>query len=341
MQSYGFSSGLRRRRLIILILFTSDRAASEPAQAKKIFITARLLIAVAVRNDKLCIRAIVVNHGTSRVLAKNRLQILKTLIVDDESLARRGLAHRLKDIADIEIVGEARNGREALKLIEENKPDLVFLDIQMPGVSGFEVVQQLDAETMPIILFLTAYDEYAVRAFEVNALDYILKPIDEERLHQVLEKVRANLKQKRALKQKRLILKLVSSISGKEISSFEDLEGKDVSELGHKEPSRLAIRDGGRTTWVNQDDIEWIDAAGDYMCVQALGVTYIMRKTMKELEKELDDNILQRIHRSTIINIHQVREMESHINGEYFLTLQSGHRVKLSRTYKDKLRLFK
>ena len=274
-------------------------------------------------------------------MTTNNQQILKTLIVDDESLARRGLAHRLKSIADIEIVGEARNGREALKLIDEKKPDLVFLDIQMPGVSGFEVVRQLDVETMPVILFLTAYDEYAVKAFEVNALDYILKPIDEERLHQVLDKVRINLSQKRALKHKQMLLKLVSDISGETINSFKELEEKDVSALATKEPTRLAIRDGGHTTWVNQEDIEWIDAAGDYMCVQAQGVTYIMRKTMKELETELDGSILQRIHRSTIVNVKQVKEMESHINGEYFLTLDSGHRVKLSRTYKDKLQLFK
>ena len=274
-------------------------------------------------------------------MTKGKPQILKTLIVDDESLARRGLKHRLDDAADIEVVGEARNGREALKMIAEQQPDLVFLDIQMPGVNGFEVVQQLDVETMPIILFLTAYDEYAVKAFEVNALDYILKPIDEERLRQVLDKVRKNLSQKRALKQKRLLLELVSTISGEQVSSLEDLESKEVKDLVHKEPPRLAIRDGGKTTWVNQEDIEWIDAAGDYMCIRAKGVTYIMRMTMKNLEKELDPGILQRIHRSTIINIHQVKEMESHINGEYFLTLESGHKAKLSRTYKDKLKLFK
>jgi len=274
-------------------------------------------------------------------LATVEQKVLTTLIVDDESLARRGLKLRLKEIADIEVVGEARNGREALALIAEKKPDLVFLDIQMPGVSGFEVVQQLDVKTMPIILFLTAYDEYAVQAFEVNALDYILKPIDEERLHQVLDKVRSNLNQKRALKHKRLLLKMASDISGETISSFAELEDKNPDELVHKAPSRLAIRDGGKTTWVNQGDIEWIDAAGDYMCVQAGGTTHIMRKTMKELEAELDDKILQRIHRSTIVNVTMVREMESHINGEYFLTLDSGHRVKLSRTYKEKLKLFK
>ena len=299
------------------------------------------MIAVGFKSAKLCVRVTVPNDGNIKILAASKQKILKTLIVDDESLARRGLIHRLKNIADIEIVGEARNGREALDLIAEKKPDLVFLDIQMPGISGFEVVQQLNIETMPVILFLTAYDEFAVRAFEVNALDYILKPIDEERLHQVLDKVRANLNQKRALKHKRMLLKLASDISGETISSFEELEAKDVSDLAPKEPTRLAIKDAGHTTWVNQDDIEWIDAAGDYMCVQALGVTYIMRKTMKELEKELDGSILQRIHRSTIVNVRQVREMESHINGEYFLTLGSGHRVKLSRTYKDKLKLFK
>lgn len=299
-----------------------------------------MILAATVSSDKLYFR----DHpdrGISKILATGNRHILRTLIVDDESLARRGLAHRLKNIPDIEIVGQAQNGREALKLIREQSPDLVFLDIQMPGINGFEVVRQLDVETMPIILFLTAYDEYAVQAFEVNALDYILKPIDEDRLNQVLEKVRANFSQKRALRQKRQLLELVSRISGETISSFAELEEKSVAGLAPKEPSRLAIRDGSKTTWVNQDDIEWIDAAGDYMCVRAQGTTYIMRKTMKELEKELDDSILQRIHRSTIINVRLVKEMESHINGEYFLTLSSGHRVKLSRTYKDKLKLFR
>jgi two-component system LytT family response regulator len=299
-----------------------------------------VILAATVRSDKLYFRN-TLGTGISKTLAAGNPHILKTLIVDDESLARRGLAHRLKNVPDIEIVGQAQNGREALKLIKEKTPDLVFLDIQMPGISGFQVVKQLDVETMPIILFLTAYDEYAVQAFEVNALDYILKPIDEERLNQVLDKVRANYNQKRALRQKRQLLELVSQISGEKISSLAELEGKKGAGLVHKEPSRLAIRDGGKTTWVDQSDIEWIDAAGDYMCVQAQGTTYIMRKTMKELEKELDDSILQRIHRSTIINITQVKEMESHINGEYFLTLNSGHRVKLSRTYKDKLKLFR
>jgi two-component system LytT family response regulator len=267
---------------------------------------------------------------------------VKVLIVDDEKPARDRLRQLLDDFGDHAVVGEASNGEEAIAMAASTIPDVVLLDIRMPGIDGIEAAHHLNAmQSPPAVVFTTAYDEYAVRAFEVNALDYILKPIDEDRLHQVLDKVRANLSQKRALEQKSQLLQLVSDISGENISSFEELEKKDVTELIQKEPSRLAIKDGGRTTWVNQDDIEWIDAAGDYMCVQSLGVTYIMRKTMKELEKELDENILQRIHRSTIVNIKQVREMESHINGEYFLTLESGHRVKLSRTYKDKLKLFK
>ncbi len=130
-------------------------------------------------------------------------------------------------------------------------------------------------------------------------------------------------------------------MSGKSFSSFAEIEDNQDGDLVVNEPSRLEIRDGGHTTWVEQKDIEWIDAAGDYMCVHAQGTTHIMRKTMKELENELDDSLLQRIHRSTIVNIKYVKEMESHINGEYFLTLESGHRIKLSRTYKDKLKLFR
>jgi two-component system LytT family response regulator len=265
--------------------------------------------------------------------------ILKTLIVDDEALARRGLKHRLQHVSDIDIIGEARNGREALALIREHEPDLVFLDIQMPGMSGFDVVRELGPAKLPAVVFVTAFDEFAVKAFEANAVDYILKPIEEERLLDALQRVRERQSARRARKDRQSLLKLVSEIAGTVITSVEDIAGKGIRAL-KKEPSRLAIKDAGKTTWVLQEDIEWIDAAGDYMCVHVGGQTLIMRKTMKELDRELDTNILQRIHRSTIVNVKQVKEMQSHINGEYFLTLKSGNVVKLSRTYKDKLRLF-
>ena len=263
---------------------------------------------------------------------------IEALIVDDEALARRGLKHRLNAIGDINIVGEARNGREAVKMIRELSPDLVFLDIQMPGMDGFDVIMELQGEPMPAILFVTAFDEFAIKAFEVSAVDYLLKPIEDDRLNEALAKVRRVMSRRRDSAQKNMLLKLVGEITGESFRSISELRQKGIQNLKRKESRKLAIRDGGRTTWVKQEDIEWVDAAGDYMCVHALGETHIMRKTMKELEKELDSDYLQRIHRSTIVNIHHVKEMQSHINGEYFLTLQCGHTVKLSRTYKNKLK---
>jgi two-component system LytT family response regulator len=263
---------------------------------------------------------------------------IQALIVDDEALARRGLKHRLKGLPGIEIAGEARNGREAVSKIRELSPDLVFLDIQMPGMTGFDVIRELRSEPLPAILFVTAYDEYAIDAFEVNAVDYLLKPIDEERLEQALNKVRDRLGRRRHRAQKDLLLRLLGELTGEDLSDAGSLETDSVSRLVRKDYPKLAIRDGGRTTWVRQEDIEWVDAAGDYMCVHALGETHILRKTMKQLEEELDADFLQRIHRSTIVNVRCVKEMKSHINGEYFLTLESGHTVKLSRSYKDKLK---
>jgi two-component system, LytTR family, response regulator len=266
--------------------------------------------------------------------------VLKTIIVDDEALARRGLKLRLAGRDEVEVIAEARNGREALGLIRDLKPDLVFLDIQMPGMDGFDVLRGLEPGEMPAIVFVTAFDEYAIKAFEANALDYLLKPIEDNRLDDALARVRNSLSQRRALKHRNSLLKLVGDMTGRPLSSMEDLSASDLEKLKKKETPKLAIRDGGHTTWVPQDKIEWIDAAGDYMCVHAGGETHIMRMTMKKLEALLDPDHLQRVHRSTIVNVNQVKEMQAHINGEYFLTLSCGHTVKMSRTYKDKLKFF-
>ena len=223
---------------------------------------------------------------------------------------------RQERVVQIAIVAEARNGREALKTIRELQPDLVFLDIQMPGMGGFEMLAELRQENMPAIVFVTAYNEYAIEAFQANALDYLLKPIEDSRLHEAIFRVRENLDQKHALRHKQSLLRLVSNMTGKNVSSMQELSTKGIDRLMKKEVVKLVIKDGGRTTLVPQDQIEWIDAAGDYMCVHAGGETHIMRKTMKELEAELDPDLLQRIHRSTIVNVNQVREMQSHINGE-------------------------
>jgi len=266
--------------------------------------------------------------------------VLKTIIVDDEALARRGLKLRLSPRNDIEIAAEARNGREALALIREHQPDLVFLDIQMPGMDGFDVLRELQSEEMPAIVFVTAFDNYAIQAFEAHALDYLLKPIDDARLNDALDRVFANLKQRQAVKHRNSLLKLVGDITGQPVHSMEELKAKGLKNLKKREVPKLAIRDGSHTTWIPQDKIEWIDAAGDYMCVHSGGETHIMRMTMKKLEDSLDPHYLHRVHRSTIVNIHQVKEMQAHINGEYFLTLNGGHTVKMSRTYKDKLKFF-
>lgn len=265
---------------------------------------------------------------------------LRTIIVDDEALARRGLKHRLSRVGDVDIVGEARNGREALKLIEELGPDLVFLDIQMPGMDGFDVLRALPDDSMPTIVFVTAFDHYAIKAFEANALDYLLKPIEDKRLGEALDRVRNIRNQKAAVNHKRSLLQLVSRITGEKVDSMAELSARGVDRLKKKEPPKLAIKDGGSTTWLPQEEIDWIDAAGDYMCVHSAGETHILRMTMKKLEAQLDPDILQRIHRSAIVNIRQVREMQAHINGEYFLTLKNGHTLKLSRSYKHKLKYF-
>jgi two-component system LytT family response regulator len=266
--------------------------------------------------------------------------LLKTIIVDDEALARRGLKLRLSRRNDIEVAAEAKNGREALALIRELKPDLVFLDIQMPGMDGFDVLRALQPDEMPAIVFVTAFDNYAIQAFGAHALDYLLKPIEDDRLADALDRVKTSLKQRRAIKHRNSLLKLVADITGEPVRSMAELSAKGLENLKKKEVPKLAIRDGSHTTWIPQDKIEWIDAAGDYMCVHSGGATHIMRMTMKKLEESLDPDYLHRVHRSTIVNIHQVKEMHAHINGEYFLTLKGGHTIKMSRTYKDKLKLF-
>ncbi len=267
-------------------------------------------------------------------------EVLKTIIVDDEALARRGLRHRLSEVGDVDIIAEARNGREALDLIREHHPDLVFLDIQMPGLDGFDVLRALPAEEIPAIVFVTAFDDYAIKAFEANALDYVLKPIEDTRLSDALDRVRENREQKRALKHRNSLLKLVGNITGAPIRSMTELSARGIDKLKKKEAPRLAIKDGGKTTWIPQEKIEWIDAAGDYMCVHAEGETHIMRCTMSHLLEELDANVFKRIHRSTIVNLNCIEEVIPHTKGEYFLQLENGEKIKVSRNYRETIKAF-
>ena len=265
---------------------------------------------------------------------------LEIIIVEDETRARRSLSRRLKDSPGLEIVAEASNGHAALELIRHHHPDLMFLDVQMPGMDGFDVLRALQPRELPTIIFVTMSDDYAIGAFEAHKLDYLLKPVGDASLKAALERARQNCDKKHAGSHRKRLLGLVRDITGSAPRGSRSAKGRGRGAQRHSESPLLAIRDSGRTTWVKQQDIEWIDAAGDYMCVHTGGETHIMRMTMKKLERSLDPSILQRIHRSTIVNIKQVKGMKPHINGEYFLKLARGHTVKLSRSYKDKLSLF-
>jgi len=264
--------------------------------------------------------------------------MIRTLIVDDEQLARRGLEIRLQSMDDVEIVAQSQNGREALLHVAEFKPDLILLDVQMPGMSGFDVLRRLSGSNMPAVVFVTAFDEFAVQAFDANALDYLLKPINDERLREAMQRVRDTLAEKDASQHRTRLLKLLCQITGKEITLDDALSRADGENSSF--PKRLAIQDGRQTHCVEVESIDWVDAAGDYMCVHAEGETYVLRGTMKRLEEVLNPDTFVRVHRSAIVNRHHVRSMRPHRNGEYFLRLRCNHELKLSRKYKSNVNRF-
>ena len=267
---------------------------------------------------------------------------IRTLLVDDEPLARRGLELRLQHAPDITIVRQCANGREAIAAIAEDAPDLMFLDIQMPGLSGLDVVAQVPQESMPMVVFVTAFDRYAIKAFEAHALDYLLKPVDDARLAAALERVRAQWQQKQAVAQREQLLALLADLKGKGEIAPDALaglaQGAEPS-AARRYATMLPIRSGRETLRLDVATIDWIDAAGDYMCLHAAGQTHVLRATMKELEEMLDPAVFQRVHRSTIVNLARVRSLRPHLNGECFLKLQSGQEIKLSRSFRDKVEM--
>jgi two-component system LytT family response regulator len=263
----------------------------------------------------------------------NNRRRLRTLLVDDEALSRRGLELRLRLASDIEIIGQCSNGREALAAIRDHKPDLVFLDIQMPGLSGFDVLAELQPHELPMVVFVTAYDRFAVQAFEARAIDYVLKPVDDARLAATLAHVRELTEQRAAVAERNQLVNLLAELRGSgQIESEEPVMPQA--------PDWLPIRNGRETVRVPVQAIEWVDAAGDYLCIHANGNTHILRATMREMENLLDPRLFQRVHRSTIVNLTRVKSLRAHMNGEYFLRLEGGQELKLSRTYRDKVEYF-
>ena len=237
---------------------------------------------------------------------------IRTLVVDDEPIARARVVSLLKQEEDIEVVGEYANGKQALSAIESTSPDLLFLDIQMPEVNGLDLARSIQSSG-PAVVFVTAYDEYALRAFEVHAMDFLLKPFSAERFRSALGHAREQVSQRR-----------------------KGVDSKTtMADRRNARPNRLMIKSGGRIHFVRMTDIDWCEAQGNYVRVHVGAQEHLVRDTMSHLESELDPQQFVRIHRSTIVNVDRIQEMQSSFNGEYVVLLRTGTRLTLSRGYRE------
>jgi len=260
---------------------------------------------------------------------------IRTILVDDEKLAIQGLQLRLQAHEDVEIIETCSNGREAIRAIKTHKPDLVFLDIQMPGFDGFSVIQGLMEVEPPLFVFVTAYGDHAIRAFEAQAVDYLMKPVEEERLADTLGRVRLRLQEKRSAEEAGKLKEVLAEVAPDAVDGMTSSATGEDGHAANRYEKLINIKDRGQIFRVDVDSIEKIDAAGDYMCIYTGDNTLILRETMKDLEKRLDPRRFQRVHRSCIVNLDQVRQVKPHTNGECFLVLESGSQVKVSRSYRD------
>jgi two-component system LytT family response regulator len=254
------------------------------------------------------------------------MEKIRTLIVDDEPIARRGIRQQLRTEADVEIIGECANGREAVAAIRKESPDLIFLDVQMPLLDGFEVVNAIGIEDLPAVVFVTAYDEHAIRAFEVNALDYLLKPIDQDRFQKTLTRARRQLN---GSKPEQLQRKLASLLHHLEESKAESKQTKHLE--------RVVIKESGRVFFLNVNEIDWIKAQGNYVQIHTKDTAHLSRDTMNSMQSKLDPHKFLRLRRSTIVRIDQIREMHPLFNGEYAVILRDKTQFISSRRYRNNL----
>ena len=245
---------------------------------------------------------------------------LRVLIVDDEPLARERIRELLRASDGIEVVGECADGESAVAAVEVQSPDLIFLDIQMPALDGFDVLEALGAGRLPGIIFVTAFDEYAVRAFETGALDYLLKPVTAERFQAALERASARLTHRGAA----------------DDSALRALLAQLQADRGYV--TRFVARDGTRITFVNVTDVDWIDAAGNYARLHAGSRIHLLRETLKSLESRLDPAEFVRVHRSAIVRLERIGSLEPYFHGEYVVTLRDGTKLTASRSYSARLR---
>jgi two-component system LytT family response regulator len=255
------------------------------------------------------------------------LQTIRALIVDDEPVARDGIRVLLQNDPEVEVVGECANGHEAVRSIRDESPDLLFLDVQMPELDGFGVIEQVGAENMPLVIFVTAYDQYALRAFDVAALDYLLKPYDDERFVMAVERAKRQIRQGE-----------VGQLTSRLISLLERQSGHSAEDLASgKYLERIMLKTGGRMTFLRTEEIDWIEAEGDYVRLHAAGKRHLLRDTMKRLEEQLDPAQFLRTHRSTIVNLDRIKELHPFFHGDYLIILEDGTELKLSRSRRRSL----
>ena len=253
---------------------------------------------------------------------------IKTVIVDDEPIARRNLRALLERDPEVEIVGEAGSGAEAIRLVRANPPDLLFLDIQMPEMNGFEALEWIGAQSVAAIIFVTAFDQYAVRAFEVHALDYLLKPFDDARFEAALGRAKSQIEQREA---RELSRKLFALLEGHRQISDESKKADYQTEF--------MIKSASRVFFVKADEIDWIEAADYYVRLHTGDQSHMLRETMAELEAKLDPQKFMRIHRSTIVNLDRVKQIEARAGGDYAVILHDGTDLKLSRSRREQINL--
>lgn len=253
---------------------------------------------------------------------------IRAIIVDDEPAARRGVRLLLERDRSIEVVGEAANGAEAAALIRREKPDLAFLDVQMPGSDGFEALRQLAPAEAPTIVFVTAYDEYALRAFEVHAVDYLLKPYDDARFGAALQRAKEEIRRRQTDTVNARLTQLLDYLQAAGGAGSPGAEGPG---------DRILLKSSGEIFFLKAEEIDWIEAEGDYMKFHVNGRAHLMRETMARLEARLDPKRFIRIHRSTIVNIDRLRKLSPSFAGEYAVILHDGTKLKLSRGYHERI----
>jgi two-component system LytT family response regulator len=258
------------------------------------------------------------------------VRTIRTLIVDDEPLARERVRTMVSGESDLELIGEARDGAEAVDAILSQSPDLVFLDVQMPKLDGFEVIRSVGVERMPPVVFVTAFDQHALRAFEVQALDYLLTPFDRERSHGALRRVRQLMDATENGELSRRLMALVRDLKA-------DVPEPHTPPQADRKSDRMVVKSGGRLFFLRADEIDWIEAAGNYVRVHVGAEAHLLRETMNAIEARLNPEVFFRIHRSRIVNIERVKELQPWFNGEYVVILRNGTKLTLSRGYREKL----